>query len=69
MGKADGSCWPAGATNRPFVEVLSIIIALSSTREDATAPSAAGMDVVWSRYRSRTLAITGMTRRSGGERL
>jgi hypothetical protein len=36
---------PAGQPTRPKVEVLSIIIALSSTREDVTAPC--GWPCMW----------------------
>ena len=39
MDSADRFAAPAGQPNRPMVEVLSIIMALSSTREDVTAPS------------------------------
>jgi len=36
---------PASQPNRPMVEVLSIIIASSSTREDVTAPC--GWPCMW----------------------
>jgi hypothetical protein len=48
---------PAGQPNRPMVEVLSIIIALSSTREDVTAPCGRPWMWFWRRYPSRTRAI------------
>ena len=59
MDSADRLAAPTGQANRPMVEVLSIIMALSSTRKTSRHPLG-GHDVVWRRYPSRTLALTGI---------